>query len=798
MGASQPPVQSPAASPWHASCRVPNVVQVSVDTCLDHLDEALHMLRAYNTPVEQAGVMNEQWHRLEQEILLPTEAFVPGSPHLHLAAWEALLGEGAAPGSDAAQVLSWVKDGYRLKFTKVDAPSQIAKPGHAEKIKVVRQILAQTVGRDQVDEYLSGDRPHQVYFANMRSASTHEQFVDDEVVKQKRLGVFITWPYDEPPQVISPIGVAVDRKGKRRLVHGLMYVNAFEEYDHFSYESLRDVEGYLVPSAFMYKSDFKAGYHHHSVHPDYWTYLCFAWKGEVLCCPFLPFGLQSACRTYTLTMKVVYDVLRAHGEEMTFLIDDRFGAAQEKAVAEFRSMTGALLLSALGFFFSLPKCELHPVQQCCFLGIDISTTTIDSRGRVFCQYKVPQDKMDYFIAKAHELLSTSNATPRMVSSVAGLLMSFKVAIPMAPLYVRGMYQVLQGVDSWDRILQLPQACRLDLEWWLQHAPRVNGCRMGKGLTAFQVDYTAVVDTSHYRHAARVTDPSGMALAPIVIDFPIETAEELGAAASTFREMRGIKESFFVLLEQSREAIQHHVLLNICDNQGCIDNFNRMGAGSPEMFQLVRQTYEAAMANDIELVFAWKPRTTPEVAMVDALTHELDPADFRFCARAFRQVCRKLLPTPVAAVVGRPTWGLDLGSVLGVTLDPLANSTNAKASTFFSQYFCPGTSGIDGYKQSWRVPGAGHSQLAWVFPGPVTCPALAIRKIKEERVDCILVVQQHWTGFWRGMLRNLPIADTVVLSYHQGLYEVGAAAPPSFLPAQHQPRVPLEAHLIIFQ
>jgi hypothetical protein len=231
----------------------------------------------------------------------------------------------------------------------------------------------------------------------------------------------------------------------------------------------------------------------------------------------------------------------------------------------------------------------------------------------------------------------------------------------------------------------------------------------------------------------------MALAPIVIDFPIETAEELGATASTFREMRGIKESFFVLLEQRREALQHHALLNICDNQGCIDNFNRMGAGSPEMFQLVRQTYEAAMANDIELVFVWKPRTTPEVAAVDAFTHELDPADFRFCTRAFRQVCRKLLPAKVAAVVGRQTWGLDLGNMLGVTLDPLANSTNTKASRFFSQYACPGTSGIDGYRQTWRVPGPCHSQLAWVFPGPVTCHALAVRKIREECIDCILVV-----------------------------------------------------------
>lgn len=48
-----------------------------------------------------------------------------------------------------------------------------------------------------------------------------------------------------------------------------------------------------------------------------------------------------------------------------------------------------------------------------------------------------------------------------------------------------------------------------------------------------------------------------------------------------------------------------------------------------------------------------------------------------------------------------------------------------------------------------------------------------------------------------MLRRLPVVATKVLSYHQGLYEPGAAAPPQFKPAQMQPRVPLDALLIVF-
>lgn len=218
---------------------------------------------------------------------------------------------------------------------------------------------------------------------------------------------------------------------------------------------------------------------------------------------------------------------------------------------------------------------------------------------------------------------------------------------------------------------------------------------------------------------------------------------LFASASTFRKMRGVSRCGLQLLQQYASILSHHALLVLCDNQGTVSNFNRMGAGSPEAFALVRGLYEAAMAADVELLFQWRPREDPRIVAADALTHELDPSDFRFCSGPFRFVRGQWLPPALADKLGRRQWGLPIGGTPQVSLDPLANNTNCKAASFYSKYWCLGCAGQDGYRQLWRLPARPqHAQLAWVFPGPLTSPALAIRKIFEERCDCILVIRQH--------------------------------------------------------
>ena len=59
------------------------------------------------------------------------------------------------------------------------------------------------------------------------------------------------WTKPEPINIISGLGVALERKGKKRLILDAWYINLFDRYEGFSYESLSDVPQCLQPEDFI-------------------------------------------------------------------------------------------------------------------------------------------------------------------------------------------------------------------------------------------------------------------------------------------------------------------------------------------------------------------------------------------------------------------------------------------------------------------------------------------------------------------------------------------------------------------
>ena len=65
----------------------------------------------------------------------------------------------------------------------------------------------------------------------------------------------------EPITVISGLGVALERNGKKRLILDARYINLFDKYEGFSDDSLSDVPHYLQSNYFIMLTDPEAGYH---------------------------------------------------------------------------------------------------------------------------------------------------------------------------------------------------------------------------------------------------------------------------------------------------------------------------------------------------------------------------------------------------------------------------------------------------------------------------------------------------------------------------------------------------------
>ncbi|KAK9835791.1 hypothetical protein WJX74_008200 [Apatococcus lobatus] len=151
-------------------------------------------------------------------------------------------------------------------------------------------------------------------------------------------------------------------------------------------------------------------------------------------------------------MGEVYRPLRQHGEKLAFLIDDAMGAAGPKPRALFHALTWVMALTALGFHLSVEKCQLLPGLTGIFLGVLLDAM----RGMTF----VPADKLSYFLQQAEQLQQTPQVTARQLAKVAGLLVSFRPAVPMAPPYATGLFKAMMGSQGWDADM-LPselQAC----------------------------------------------------------------------------------------------------------------------------------------------------------------------------------------------------------------------------------------------------------------------------------------------------------------------------------------------------
>ena len=114
------------------------------------------------------------------------------------------------------------------------------------------------------------------------------------------------------------------------------------------------------------------------------------------------------------------------------------------------------------------------------------------------------------------------------------------------------------------------------------------------------------------------------------------------------------------------------------------------------------------------------------------------------------------------------WSLDSGSFTQLdkkfgpfTIDLFADSSNAKASRFYSDFLCPGTLGIDAFTHSWQ------GENAWICP-PVSKIMKVIRKLKQSRLTALLVVPAWQSAdFWPVLFPR----QTTRLGFIRNIFEI---------------------------
>lgn len=141
-------------------------------------------------------------------------------------------------------------------------------------------------------------------FKNNKSAFQNHDFVDTAIAELVDNGCAIKVPFK--PYVVSPLSVATQKSGKKRLILDLSVLNKFVRKDKFKYEDWKVAIQLFGQNCYMYKFDLKSGYHHFDICTKQQTYLGFSWKGIFLL--FHCFTIWVA-----LLPLFIHEMLESHG-----------------------------------------------------------------------------------------------------------------------------------------------------------------------------------------------------------------------------------------------------------------------------------------------------------------------------------------------------------------------------------------------------------------------------------------------------------------------------------------------------
>ena len=118
-----------------------------------------------------------------------------------------------------------------------------------------------------------------------------------------------------------------------------------------------------------------------------------------------------------------------------------------------------MICAALGLFLSVPKCQLLALPAGKFLGMIVSAPQ--------SRFEIPADKKEFILQLIKDGLQTTRPIARQLAKTAGVLLSVKEAVYMAPLYTRLLFRAVAAVQGWEALVPKKegQFAREDLLHW---------------------------------------------------------------------------------------------------------------------------------------------------------------------------------------------------------------------------------------------------------------------------------------------------------------------------------------------
>ncbi|XP_068761640.1 uncharacterized protein [Montipora capricornis] len=282
-----------------------------------------------------------------------------------------------------------------------------------------------------------------------------------------------------PVRAVESSGVVPKKTpGEFRLIHHLSYpdelsVNDFipDQFSSVQYASIGDAVTLiksLCRACYMAKTDIKSAFRIIPIHHDDYHLLGMTWNNSYFFDRCLPMGCSSSSAIFKAVSTALEWLATHHlcASGVLRILDDFLfiGTSQGKCDSDLNNFLG--LCARLGVPIAHEKTEGASITLR-FAGITLDTINMEGR--------LPDDKLQKCNAQLLDMHKRRKITLKELQSLIGLLnFTCSVVLP-GRAFLRRLIDLTKGVRLPHHRIRITEACRRDLQVWLQFFRDFNGC-----------------------------------------------------------------------------------------------------------------------------------------------------------------------------------------------------------------------------------------------------------------------------------------------------------------------------------
>ena len=272
--------------------------------------------------------------------------------------------------------------------------------------------------------------PYQQTVPKPLNFNSEEELATDQLISELLCKNAITRCEHEPGEFISKIFLRRKANGSFRMILDLSSFNQIISCSHFKMNTLVKTLTLVTPFCHFASLDLTDAYLSLEVHPLFFKFLRFEWKGQLFQFVLMPFGLKESPFRFTKLCKHLLAVIRQSGFTISGYLDDFLNCEKSFIMCQNAITCTYNTLVSLGFIPNDKKSVYTPYQIIEHLGHILNSITMT--------VYLPVSKTEAILCVIDQTLKQNQVTVHFLCHFIGKLVSCFVAHPLGRLHYRSL------------------------------------------------------------------------------------------------------------------------------------------------------------------------------------------------------------------------------------------------------------------------------------------------------------------------------------------------------------------------